>query len=254
MDKSSKSRQRLGLVETPIRSAEKSGTTSGMRPSFGGATETASRPQMQQATAVVGVGVQTRPKMPEVAQRGHASADLQRRRESALLIMQLNEKRRRDQQMGYYEAHRRREPGLEPLRFQALSGANVQTRMEALEGLVALQPHAAVTYSTLQSVLEERQEAPELRVKALELLAAYPPPLEEDRLMELMIASAWDKEITVRKAATRALAAHPDPRSLGPLMGLLGTKDPELRQLAERSLSKIAADLGPPPERIDGDT
>ncbi len=251
MDKSSKSRQRLGLVETPSQSAEKTRATSGVRPSFGG-SESASRPQMQQATALV--GVQTRPNLPDVAPRGYANADHQRRRESALLIMQLSEKRRREQQMGCYDLRRRREPGLEPLRFQALSGLDVQARMEALEALVTLQAHAAVTYSTLQSVLEERQETPELRVKALELLAAYPPPLGEDRLMELMIASAWDKEITVRKAATRALAAHPDPRSIGPLMGLLGTKDPELRRLAESSLSKIAADLGPPPERIDGDT
>ncbi|MCB9641150.1 MAG: HEAT repeat domain-containing protein [Myxococcales bacterium] len=252
MDKSSKSRQRLGLVENQSRSAGKS-VMNGGRPSFGGASESAGRAQTQRSSAAL-VGVQTRTRAPEVAPRGQGSAELQRRREHALLIMRLNEQRRREQQMGCYEVRvRRREPGLEPLRFQALFGQDVQTRLEALEGLVELQPHAAVTYSTLHSVLEERQQAPELRVKALELLANYPPPLEEDQLMELMIASAWDKEITVRKAATRALAAHPDPRSIGPLMGLLGTKDPELRRLAESSLSKIAADLGPPPERIDGD-
>lgn len=140
---------------------------------------------------------------------------------------------------------------LEALSYQARFSTSVSTRVESLEGLVAVDRFAEATLITLEEALDDH--APEVRAKSAELLGSSPPPLPES-MMDKLIARVWDPELIVRKAVARTLPSHPDPRAIGPLMGLLGTQDDELREIVHESLVDICTKLGPPPPRTDGDT
>lgn len=140
---------------------------------------------------------------------------------------------------------------LEPLSYQARFGALPTTRKEGLEGLVMLDRFAEITWKTLEEALGDPEA--EVRAKAAQLLSTYPPPLPES-VLEKLIECAWDPELIVRRVVARTLSFHPDPRSIGPLMGLLGSRDDELRDIVEASLTSICTELGPPPPASDGDT
>lgn len=140
---------------------------------------------------------------------------------------------------------------LEALSYQARFSTQLSTRLEALEGLVMVDRFAESTLITLEEALDD--PIAEVRAKSAELLGDSPPPLP-DSMMDKLIARAWDPEMIVRKAVATSLASHPDPRSIGPLMGLMGTQDDELRDIVHHSLVDICRKLGPPPPRTDGDT
>lgn len=140
---------------------------------------------------------------------------------------------------------------LKPLCYQAQYAALSQTRQDALEGLVMLDRFAQETLTCLETALQDPDV--EVRTKALALLATYEGELPKS-LMERLIDAAWDPELEVRRAAAYTLQFHPDPRALGRLMGLLGTKDETLREIAIASLNEISRRLGPPPPATDGDT
>lgn len=140
---------------------------------------------------------------------------------------------------------------LEALSYQARFSTQVSTRLQALEGLVVMDRFAESTLTTLEEALDD--PVAEVREKTAELLGGSPPPLPQS-IMEKLIARVWDPEFSVRKAAALSLSNHPDPRAIGPLMGILGTQDDELREIAHQSLVDICTKLGPPPPRMDGDT
>jgi len=139
---------------------------------------------------------------------------------------------------------------LEILSYQARFGVFAMTRKEGLEGLVMIDQLSKITLLALEIALDD--EDPEVRVKTVELISSYDESIP-DSLLDKLIERAWDPDVTVRRAVAYALTFHPDPRSIGPLMGLLGTRDDELRQIVEESLNLICEKLGPPPPIADGD-
>ncbi len=106
------------------------------------------------------------------------------------------------------------------------------------------------TLEALETALDDPES--EIRITAANKLAEIPPPLPES-LLKKLIARVWDADINVRKAVAKALAKHPTPHSLGPLLGLLGTSDEELREIVHLSILEICEKLGPPPPKADGD-
>jgi hypothetical protein len=225
-----------------------------LRSNFAGTTDTQGSPQA--ARLMQSSGSQTQVKTQEPAMPSHPVTQENRRQGMLNLHLRLKEQQRLTHQRREVARlqQRRDEPSqADPLRIQALWAADTQSRLEGLEGLVALQPYAALTYETLRNILEDAEQPTQLRVKALQLLAQYPSSLEDDALIERMVACVWDKELDVRKAATQTLRVHPDPRALGPLVGLLGTRDPELRRMADIAIHDITKKLGPPPPLTGGD-
>ncbi|TNE49733.1 MAG: HEAT repeat domain-containing protein [Deltaproteobacteria bacterium] len=135
---------------------------------------------------------------------------------------------------------------LQALVYQARYSTNASLRQEALRGLCMASRFSESTIEALEAALND--EVAEVRETAAKELASFPPPLS-DTLLDQLIARVWDPDISVRKAVAASLAHHPDPRSIGPLMGLLGTPDDELRYIVHQSLVKITEQLGPPPPR-----
>ena len=224
-----------------------------LRSNFAGTTDTQGSPQA--ARLMQSSSSQTQVKTQESAMPNHSLTQENRRQGMVNLHLRLKEQQRiTHQHHKTLLQQRREEPSpAEPLRIQALFATNTLSRLEGLEGLVALQPYATLTYETLRNILEDAEQPTQLRVKALQLLAQYPSSLEDDSLIECMVACVWDKELDVRKAATQTLRVHPDPRALGPLVGLLGTRDPELRRMADIAIHDITKKLGPPPPLTGGD-
>lgn len=134
------------------------------------------------------------------------------------------------------------EPSLEPLRYQAICGLTSATRLQALEGLVSLNVQSPVTSAALEEALQDNEA--EVRAHAATLLSAIPAPLPEE-ILKALISRAWDRDLHVRRAAASTLGSHPDARSVGPLMGLLGTQDEELFSIVQQSLRKITKQIGP---------
>ncbi len=135
-------------------------------------------------------------------------------------------------------------------KVQFYASKKVESRKEALEGLAAMFPKNKSAFEAFELALDDPE--PEIRLTAANELAAYRGELP-DKLLQKLIARVWDPDIEVRKAVARALASHPTPHSLGPLLGLLGTPDDELREIVYESILEICEKLGPPPPRADGD-
>lgn len=173
------------------------------------------------------------------------------RRKARKMLMRLRSQNRQGVEQEHKQEEAQKPPvHLEAMSYQARYGALMTTRLEALEGMVMVSRFDELTWTTIERALDD--EEPEVRAKAAELLATYPPSMPEV-VFEKLIERAWDPELMVRRIVAHTLSFHPDPRSIGPLMGLLGSRDDELREIVEDSLSTICTKLGPPPPRIDAD-
>lgn len=139
---------------------------------------------------------------------------------------------------------------LKTLVYQARYSTQATLRKEALEGLFLAARFSEATIEALEAALDDKDA--QVRETAARQLESFPPPLT-DVLLDKLLARIWDPVISVRKAVATTLANHPDPRAIGPLMGLLGTSDLELRSIVHDSLVKITELLGPPPQRKDGE-
>ncbi len=158
------------------------------------------------------------------------------------------------------EPRKRREIPLAPmlsethfqqLAYQAKFGITADNRIAGIEGLIMTKKMAPETLVALESGLAD--ENIEIKVRTIELLSYFEEDELPEHLLVQLIALAWNPELAVRKAAALALQKHPDPRSIGPLAGLLGTQDDDLRQIVEESLDIICERLGPPPPKADAD-
>ncbi len=141
-------------------------------------------------------------------------------------------------------------PNLQALVYQTRYSPNPMLRKEALEGLFLSSRFSKATIEALETALDDKDAC--VRETAAGQLASFPPPLT-DVLLDKLIARVWDPEMVVRKKVAETLAHHPDPRAIGPLMGLLGTPDDDLRFIVHKSLIEITEQLGPPPPRSGGD-
>lgn len=139
---------------------------------------------------------------------------------------------------------------LKALVYQAQFSSQASLRKEALEGLFVASRFSEHTIEALETALDDKD--PQVREFAARKLASFPPPLT-DVLLDKLLILIWDPAISVRKSVATSLAHHPDPRAIGPLFGLLGTPDLELRAIVHDSLVKITELLGPPPQRRGGD-
>ncbi|MEM1007878.1 MAG: hypothetical protein AAGJ35_02635 [Myxococcota bacterium] len=234
MSKSSKSRQRLGL-------SQRSSGTSASSNSKMKALQEALQKQSRQ------VQVQVETEVEPATSRGPSS----RRQEQAAsrLAMRLQQKK----QQSSVSQRSRSTLCFESLAYQSQTAASMLSRLEAIELMVSAQPFAQLTLHTLQVVLEDARQPVELKEKTLELLSEYATSLRHDALVSAMITCVWSRDIRLRKASISALQKHPDARAMGPIMGVLGTSDPELRRLAEQALSVISRALGPAPDMTQGD-
>jgi len=172
--------------------------------------------------------------------QGRANTALKKKQS---FVVRLREKNKRKPVLEH-------DPNLDAVRYQARFGAVSSARLGALKGLVMLDKYGETTLTTLEELLSDKD--PEVLVGALDLLLDYPAPLP-DSIIERMIRLAWDKSLDVRRSAAKALGKHPDPRAIGPLMGLLGCRDDQLREIVQDSLSTIGEHLGAPPPPVDGD-
>lgn len=141
-----------------------------------------------------------------------------------------------------------REQEIQRLSYQTYN-TDVNMRMDALKGLMMIDKFAKATIDAMEKALDDPD--PRIRCQVAQQLFAFPPPLP-DGILNKLIARVWDPDISVRKAVAHSLSMHPDPRAIGPLMGLLGTPDDELRHIVHQSLCEICSQLGPPPSRNDG--
>lgn len=146
------------------------------------------------------------------------------------------------------EMARRQRTGVETLTRQARYGFQVESRLAALSALVELERYSNQTMQAIEHAMND--DNPEIRARASELVGTYRRQMPEP-IKKRLIALVWDKELIVRRATVKALEYHPDPRAIGPLMGLLGTRDDELRRLVHHTLHALNSQLGPAP-RFDG--